>query len=398
MLTKRKLLGTLAALAVAVPAGVTVMAAHDAEAATVPATIPLEFTNNTGRDEAVYLYVLGTNLATGSLGYANAAGDFTAWSGGANPPVAAPDVAIAGPATGQSVTINIPKLSGRIYFSVGAKLTFFLTPDGLVQPAVQNPSDPNRDTLFDWSEFTLNDSGLWLNSSQVDMFAIPHTVSVTGTGGNVTTTGAIVADGRDKVLDSLRDLGDGWQDLIYTRSDGLRIRALAPGKGIDAGVFSAAQLDEYITNAWNAYTTTPLTVVPFGDQPDTKFFGRTQGDALVFTDAAGQTVATFQKPSTANVFGCDGALQAPNDNVVGPIARTLCAALNRSTLAENSVQPTTDASAFYQTTPTNQYAKSIHANMVDGKAYAFAFDDVGNFESLVHDATPAQASIALPAF
>ena len=398
MLTKRKLLGTLAALAVAVPAGITAVSTYTAQAATVPATIPLSFTNNTGRTEPVYLYVMGTNLTTGRLGYANAAGQFTAWSGGANPPVAAPDVAIPGPANGKSVTIQLPKLSGRVYFSFGSKLKFFLTPDGLVQPAVQNPSDPNRDTLFDWSEFTLNDGGLWLNSSQVDMFAIPHTVGVTAADGTVKTTGKVVDGGRRKVLDGLQSWGNGWQNLIYTRPDGLRVRALAPGKGIDAGVFSATQLDPYITRSWDTYRTKTLTVLPFTDQPNTRFLGRTQGNAMVFTNAAGQTVATFQKPSTANVFGCDGALQAPNDNVVGPIARTLCAALNRSTLAEISTQPSTDASKFYQTTPTNQYAKYIHANMVDGRAYAFAFDDVGAFESLVHDGSPKAASISLPAF
>lgn len=398
MLTKRKLFGTLAALAVAVPAGITAVTTYTAQAATVPATIPMNFTNNTGRSDPVYLYVLGTNLTTGKLGYANAAGQFTAWNPGANPPVAAPDVAISGPATGGSVTIQLPKLSGRIYFSFGQKLKFFLTPDGLVQPAVQNPSDPNRDTLFDWSEFTLNDGGLWLNSSQVDMFAIPHTVGVTASDGTERISGKIVDGGRKKVFDSLQSLGNGWQNLMYTRSDGLQVRALAPGKGIDAGAFSATQLDPYITKAWDTYRTKTLTVVPFGDQPNTKFFGTTQGNAMVFTNTAGQTVATFQKPSTANVFGCDGAIQAPNDNIVGPIARTLCAALNRSTLAEISVQPSTDASKFYQATPTNQYSRFIHANMIDGKAYGFAFDDVGNFESLVHDGAPKQASITLPAF
>ena len=30
----------------------------------------------------------------------------------------------------------------------------------------------------------------------------------------------------------------------------------------------------------------------------------------------------------------------------------------------------------------------MHANMVDGRAYGFAFDDVGAFESLVHDPDP----------
>ena len=36
--------------------------------------------------------------------------------------------------------------------------------------------------------------------------------------------------------------------------------------------------------------------------------------------------------------------------------------------------------------------------MVDGKAYAFAFDDVGAFESLVHDGDPRSASIILSPF
>ncbi len=40
----------------------------------------------------------------------------------------------------------------------------------------------------------------------------------------------------------------------------------------------------------------------------------------------------------------------------------------------------------------------MHQNMVDGRAYAFAFDDVGNFESLVHNGDPRAASIVLTPF
>jgi len=36
--------------------------------------------------------------------------------------------------------------------------------------------------------------------------------------------------------------------------------------------------------------------------------------------------------------------------------------------------------------------------MVDGKAYGFAFDDVGNHEALVHDGDPRQASLILDPF
>ena len=75
----------------------------------------------------------------------------------------APAVAITGPGNGGSTTIQFPRgFSGRAYFSLGAKLKFFLTPDGLVQPAPWAAGDANRDILFDWSEFTYNDAGKYL--------------------------------------------------------------------------------------------------------------------------------------------------------------------------------------------------------------------------------------------
>ena len=117
-----------------------------------------------------------------------------------------------------------------------------------------------------------------------------------------------------------------------------------------------------------------------------------------FTNSAGQQVASFNRPSSASVWGCDGDLPAPNDLVVGPISRTLCAALNRGTLGTIDTQPSLNAAEFYRNNPTNQYARIIHANMVDGKAYAFAFDDVGAFESLVHDGDPRSAGIILSPF
>ncbi|HEY8481979.1 MAG TPA: beta-1,3-glucanase family protein, partial [Spirillospora sp.] len=134
----------------------------------MPDVLPVEITNNSGRGEQVHIYVVGTNLETGRLGYVNESGAFTPWPAGSIPPTPAPDVSIGGPANGASKTIRIPRgMSGRVYFSFGEKISFFLTPDGLVQPAPWNPSDPNHNVILDWSEFTLNNDGLWLNSSQV---------------------------------------------------------------------------------------------------------------------------------------------------------------------------------------------------------------------------------------
>ncbi|MEU8656660.1 beta-1,3-glucanase family protein [Actinoplanes philippinensis] len=383
------------------PAATVPTTAPATKAPTVPAagpTLPFTVTNRTGRTEPVFLYVLGVNLDTGKLGYVNASGAFTPWTGGGAVPAPAPDVSIPGPANGQSTTIKVLKnISGRIYFSFGKKLDFRITTDGLVQPAPWAGGDPNRDILFDWSEFTLNGSGLFLNSSQVDMFAIPHEVSVTGGSGVVTKTGDLVANGRQKVIDAVKANPD-FAKSVVTRSDGTVLRVLAPGKAADAGLMSATYLDSYITSAWNAYTSKNLTVVPFGDRPEVKYTGRTSGNVMNFTDTSGRTVASFTKPSTANVWGCDGALGAPNDQVVGPIARTLCAALWRTTLGRIDTQPGGTAADFYTGGPANPYAKAIHSNMADGKAYAFAFDDVQNQESLVHDGDPRAAGITLTAF
>ncbi|MGH3433708.1 MAG: beta-1,3-glucanase family protein, partial [Thermocrispum sp.] len=340
--------------------------------------------------------VLGTQ--SGSLGYVNQAGEFTPWPAGSNPPSPAPDASIPGPAPGESVTLNVPKdLSGRVYMSFGEKLPFFLTPDGLVQPAPWAAGDPSHDILFDWSEFTYNDSGLWLNSSQVDMFAVPHAVSVTGSDGATKQTGELKPGGRDAVIDGVRNQA-GWADTVVTRDDGTVLRVLAPGKAANAGLFDPNYLDPYIAEAWNAYTAKDLTVVPFSDQPDVKFIGHTAGSTMTFTDSGGQQVASFSLPSTADVWGCAGALQAPNDEVVGPIARTLCAALHRSTLHSIDTQPGGSPSDFYQGELTNHYSRLVHQNMVDGKAYGFPFDDVMAQESLVHDGNPQSAGITLTPF
>ncbi|WNV82994.1 beta-1,3-glucanase family protein [Umezawaea sp. Da 62-37] len=394
MRTTTKWLSALTALAMATSVALFTQPA----AAIGPDLLPFTITNNSGRSDAVYLYVLGTDIRNGRLGYVNQGGGFTPWPAGGNPPSPAPDVSIAGPGNGGNVTVRVPRfISGRVYMAFGEKLKFALTPDGLVQPAPWAGGDPNRNILFDWSEFTYNDAGLWLNSSQVDMFAVPHEVSVTGASGVTSRTGNLVNNGRENVINAVRQQS-GWANSVVTRSDGTVLRVLAPGKAAGAGLMDANYLQPYIDQAWGAYASKALTVVPFGDQPGIKYFGRTSGNTMNFTNTSGQQVASFQKPSTANVWGCDGNLGAPNDQVVGPIARTLCAALHRSTLGRIDTQPGGGPGDFYQGSLTDHYSRIIHQNMVDGRAYGFAFDDVQAQESLVHDGDPRSAGITLTPF
>ncbi|WP_328540686.1 glycoside hydrolase family 64 protein [Streptomyces sp. NBC_00344] len=379
-------------------AGCTVFGLAAPAAAAVPATIPLTFTNNSGRADQVYVYDIGTQLSTGRQGWADASGAFHAWPVGGNPPTPAPDASIAGPANGQSMTLQLPKFSGRIYFSYGQKLVFKLTTGGLVQPAVQNPTDPNRDILFNWSEYTLNDAGLWINSTQVDMFSAPYAVGVKAPDGTTKSTGHLKPGGYNGFFSALRGQPGGWANLIQTRSDGTVVRALSPGHGIESGALPATVMDDYVSRVWSKYAGSTLTVTPFADQPNTTYYGRVSGNVMNFTNGSGAVVTSFQKPDADSIFGCYKLLDAPNDLVRGPISRALCAGFNRSTLLANPNQPDTSSANFYQDAVTNQYARKIHAQMADGKAYAFAFDDVGNHESLVNDGNPQRAYVTLDPF
>ncbi|MEV8593351.1 glycoside hydrolase family 64 protein [Streptomyces sp. NPDC052013] len=387
----------VAGLALAtVLAGSLLTAGTDSPAhAAVPATIPLKITNNSGRAEQLYVYNLGTDLSSGRQGWADANGTFHPWPAGGNPPTPAPDASIPGPAPGQTATIRLPKFSGRVYFSYGQKLVFKLTTGGLVQPAVQNPSDPNRSILFNWSEYTLNDSGLWLNSTQVDMFSAPYSVGVQRADGSTVSTGQLKPGGYNGFFNALRAQPGGWANLIQTRPDGTVLRALAPLYGVETGALPASVMDDYINRVWQRYSTSTLTVTPFADQPGTKYYGRVSGDVMNFTNTSGAVVTSFHKPDASSVLGCHRRLDAPNDQVRGPISRTLCAGFNRSTLLVNPNQPDSSAAAFYQDAVTNHYARLVHAQMADGKAYAFAFDDVGHHESLVHDGNPREARLTL---
>ncbi|MFE1863590.1 glycoside hydrolase family 64 protein [Streptomyces anandii] len=393
MLARLRVLATTGAAAL-VGALLGLGAPAPAEAAT-PDTIPLKITNNSGLGQPVYLYDLGTSLTTGQQGWADAGGAFHPWPAGGNPPTPAPDASIPGPAAGQSTTIRIPKFSGRIYFSYGQKLVFKLTTGGLVQPAVQNPSDPNRNILFNWSEFTYDNSGLWINSTQVDMFSVPYAVGVQRADGSTVSTGHLKSGGYNGVFGALRAQSGGWGGLIQTRSDGTVLRALSPGHGLETGALPGGVLDDYINRVWQKYASTTLTVTPFADQPGTKYYGRVSGNVMNFTNSSGAVVTSFQKPDADSVLGCHKLLDAPNDQVRGPISRTLCAGFNRSTLLVNPNQPDTSASGFYQDPVTNHYARIIHERMADSRAYAFAFDDVGGHESLVHDGAPLQGYLTL---
>ncbi|MER7925826.1 MULTISPECIES: glycoside hydrolase family 64 protein [unclassified Streptomyces] len=392
-LGRRKLLFALGGAAVAAPA-VAALAPYaladtkstETGAAEVGA-LPLTLVNNSGSfdNAGVHVYIVGN--VDGKQVRVTPDGTIAPIALSDNGADGFTDYAIS-LGSGAETTISLPYLSGRIYVSLGAKLKFKAVADGNGNPALQYPagwvaSDPNYGVLHDCAEFTHNASGMFCNTTMVDMFSVPLSIRLTGAQDQ--TTGTLRSGGRASVFDAVRKV-EAFAPLVVDDT-----RVIAPGHGLDAGLFAADYFAPYIDEVWSTYTGKDLTVTTNAGA----FTGRVRADRFTFT---GPASVSFAKPSTRDVLFCDGSLAAPNDGTTGPVAAVLGAGFNRSTLLSNPAQPTTDASGFYATDLTNHYAKAVHAATADGRAYGFAFDDVADFASYVQDTAPTGIRLTLTPF
>jgi hypothetical protein len=350
--------------------------------------LPVRVANETGAfpDSEVRAYVVGTDPATGTQSWVDADGVAHPVSESDNTDEGFTDYSIPLDSVGE---LSLPFMSGRIYFALGGKLRFKVVTDGDGRPALQYPAgwvetDPSHGVLHDTVEFTHNETGMYCNTSMVDQFSVPLAIRLQGEADQ--TTGMFKPGGRDAVFASLS------ADPVFSRlvlSEGNH--AVAPGHALDAGLFPADYYDSYIDQVWERYSTTDLRVTTNAGT----FTGRVDGSGNLVFDGG---VAPIPKPSTRDVFFCDGALAAPNDGVTGPVAAILGAAFNRSTLLDTAEHPVTDPAAFYRHETTNRYSAVFHENTEDGKAYGFAFDDVSDFASYVQDHAPVSLDVTLTPF
>ncbi|KAA2250748.1 glycosyl hydrolase [Solihabitans fulvus] len=350
--------------------------------------LPLTVVNTTGRhpNSALWIHIVGTDPA-GRQCYVRADGTAVPVSPSLNGPDGYADLSIPFAGTG-STRISLPTMSGRVYVSIDTKLKFRVVTDGNGRPALQYPAawvatDPSYTVLHDCMEFTFTPGGMYCNTTMVDMFSVP--MAITLTGASTQTTGTLRPGGRAAIFAAIAANPD-FRGLVV----GDNLRVLAPGHGIDSNRFSRTYYDSYVNQVWNAYAARNLRVTV----NSTTYTGRVTGGRLVFD----RGVTAFAKPTTRDVFYCDGALAAPNDGLSGPVAAQLGAALNRSTLADHADQPASDPAQFYLPAVTNHYSAAIHRNTVDGKAYGFPFDDVGGAASYVQDTEPTGITLTLTPF
>lgn len=328
---------------------------------------------------------MGTDLDTGRQSYVTADGSLVPVSPGLAGPGGFVDLSVP---IGPGTVLPLPRpLSGRGYVSVGGPVPFRVVTDGAGRPALQYPagwvrSDPSYPLLHDCVEFTHTAAGMFCNTTAVDMFAVPMAIDLVG--ATVQTTGRLRPGGRDAVFAAVA-AQPGFERLVVP--GGLRV--LAPGHGLDAGLFDPRYLDGEVDRAWAAYRGRDLTVRTGAHVR----VGRTVGEVLTFGDGI-----AIRRPTTRDVLFCDGALAAPNDGVTGPVAAVVAAALNRSTLATDTEQPVTDPARHYREPVTNHYARLLHEQSLDGRAYGFAFDDVADQASYIQDTSPTSVTITLTPF
>ncbi|KAG6122418.1 hypothetical protein E4U14_007244 [Claviceps sp. LM454 group G7] len=279
--------------------------------------------------------------------------------------------------------LPIPVQSGRVYFSEGP-LRFSMVKtsqgDGLVQPSVANAADPSAETNWGFVEFTYTTQGvIYANISYVDFVGMILSMSLKAkNSARAQLTRGLRGGAVQSICNDLgRQLPDGkWKPLCVVNRAGKPIRVLSPNiyTVMNPGHFQD-YWQGYVDRVWQQFSNKDLTIDTQGSAGKVKC--RVRGDQMM-CDGDNRS---YGKPSAKDIWGCDSgtfAKQTTDNNVHLAVIARLCAAFNRSTLllAGGDVQPKLPATSYYTTNPTNKYSYLVHQHEVDGKGYAFSYDDV----------------------
>ena len=287
----------------------------------------------------------------------------------------AEDVGIKLGAAGSTTNITIPHLAGgRLWFSIDQPLTFLVNPGGagaaLVEPSISNPSDPNININWGFCEFTFSNGVIYANISYVDFVSIPIAITLVQPDGNEQKVAGLMPDGLSVVSNGLESQGGDWAKLVY-KAEGKILRALSPNNGIvmNGGNLFQGYYDPYVNQVWDKYSNADLTIDSQAQWGVLK--GRVKNDVLEFPGAS------FTRPTTGDIFSNSSGPFQDNAAAKGPLTARLCAGFNRSTLLINDVHPTQERlDTFYKDNVTNHYSRLVHEANIDGRGYAFPYDDV----------------------
>ena len=338
-------------------------------------TLPLSFVNNFGA--AVNAYVVGL-CPNGAVCFIRGDNSIVYPSARGSPrPVAINSDSIniyMSKGKTQNFHLPHPLTSARIYFAAG-ELTFAMVAAGsgnsLVQPAPNNPSDPSANIDWGFIELDISSTGtIYANLSYVDFVGIALGMQLQDYNGPTQTARGLKAGSVTKVCSALRaqSAKDGypWGKACITNTKGAVTRVLSPNSyaAMNPNGFSGYWVG-YVDHVWTHYASSSLNL---------KSQCRTNGNTMT---CSGDDIP-FHKPTTNDIWGCaSGPFANTGNSVHKANLAMLCAAFHRSTLLSSGgyKQPLA-SSKYYNSNPTNHYSRFVHDYELDGKGYAFPYDDV----------------------
>lgn len=326
---------------------------------------------------------------------------------------------------GHTTACTIPPIAGgRIWFSRGpTRLTFLLNPGGpgggaaLVEPSVLNPSDPNAQVDFSFCEFTLDAAQVFANISYVDFVPrLPIALTLRTRGGAVQHVSGMGADGLEGVVRGLREQtgrdGRPWERLVVEEkgAGGRALRVLSPTHGGAVGAGLEGYFEGLVERCWGVYCPAGGGGANVQEKAEgkrsglKKLFGRGGGHGEGQGDGSGHAAGKrlrintqtgmgwvegcvegqdlvlggerFCRPTTADILGCNsGPFTTGPSPLRNAIIPRLAAAFQRSCIVDVAEHPS-PPQTFYRCDPTNHYCRIVHECNLDGKGYAFAYDDV----------------------
>ncbi|KAI1192579.1 hypothetical protein F5X97DRAFT_337451 [Nemania serpens] len=293
-------------------------------------------------------------------------------------------------------TIN----SGRIYISDGS-LNFYASADRkIIQPDPHNPSDIASKEIWGFIELTHGkdssngNEDMTVNLSFVDWVSLPLGMNITfeegGSQKSVHIPG-LKPDGLAKVCDSLSSLGSFWPKLCLRGPNKTPLRVMSPEKYISLhpdDKDAVSYYEPYISQVWNKYKNTDLRINTQTAGPNSNV---KVDDGQVVTCRVGSNdilhcdndAGDFNRPVSRDIYGCNsGPFANPSQGTESwsraRVRPRLCAAFVRSTLHLDAVQPSHNVTSkqYYKQSITNHYSRVVHDNLIEGKGYAFSYDDV----------------------
>lgn len=236
--------------------------------------------------------------------------------------------------------------SGRLYFYV------------CVAGDSACKADPTKSKYFDFIEHTIGQTQYNGNTTRVDAFGLKVAMRLHNADGTDLTVGeneATFAESRDATFAAfLADAPDEFKPLAQAPFAPYRI--VEPGAaGFGTNGANAHYYDSFVDSLWSA---NGITIPKPG----------ANGDGLGAYPVL--EAAIFRHVgATAGSFDANGKL----------LAKTLF----------------DDATTFYTAAPFDYYARFWHSRAINGKSYAFPYDDVGGWSSYISHSNPQSMLVAI---